>query len=122
MRTKFCPLRAIAAFTFLALAGSAHAEPGSVGFSIAVSTNGIFSPTLNQAKITAVRPGSPAETAGIKKDDLITQIEDCKIPGCPGSTAKTLLDKEAGQVLKLKVKTEGQTERDAIITLGKKPS
>jgi len=104
------------------VAATAHAEPGSIGFSLAVSTNGFFSPTIEQAKITAVKPSSPAEAAGLRAGDLITRLEDCKIPGCPGGTAKSLMDKEAGQTLRMTIQREGQAEREVVITLGKKAS
>ena len=100
----------------------AQAESGSLGISLSISTDGIFSPTLEQAKITAVKPNSPAEAAGLRANDLITRIEDCKIPGCPGSTAKKLMDKEAGQTLRLTIQREGQPEREVVVTLGKKGS
>lgn len=112
--------RSFIAIAMCLTAGLVQAEPGSIGFSIAISANGIFSPTLEQAKITAVKPNSPAEAAGLRANDLITRIEDCKIPGCPGSTAKKLMDKEAGQTLRLTILREGQTEREVVITLGKK--
>lgn len=98
----------------------AHAEPGSLGISLAISTNGILSTTLEQAKITAVKPNSPAEAAGLRANDLITRIEDCKIPGCSGSTATKLMGKEAGQTLRLTIQREGQPEREVVVTLGKK--
>lgn len=100
----------------------AHAEPGSLGISIAISADGIFSPKVEKAKITAVKAGSPAEAAGLRANDLITRIEDCKIPGCPGGTAKKLMDKEAGQTLRLTIQREGEAEREVVITLGKKSS
>jgi C-terminal processing protease CtpA/Prc len=112
--------RALLAIVLCLTVCAAQAEPGSIGFSIAVSTNGIFSPTLEQAKITAVKPNSPAEAAGLRANDLITRIEDCKIPGCPGGTATKLMDKEAGQTLRLTIQREGQAEREVVITLGKK--
>jgi C-terminal processing protease CtpA/Prc len=109
--------------TLLALTSClAQAEPGSLGISIAISTDGIFSTTLEQAKITAVKPNSPSEAAGLRANDLITRIEDCKIPGCPGGTAKKLMDKEAGQTLRLTIQREGQPEREVAIILGKKGS
>ena len=56
------------------------------------------------------------------KLDLIARVEDCKIPGCPGGTVKSLMDKEAGQTLRLTIQREGQAEREVVITLGKKSS
>lgn len=88
----------------------ANADPGSIGFSLAVSVEGIFSPKVSRAEIKKVDAGSPAEAAGLRPGDLITQIDDCKVPGCPGGKAKALLAKEAGQVLKLRVLRDGKEQ------------
>lgn len=110
------------AAAWFCVAAVAHAEPGSIGISLAITANGFFSPTVEQAKITAVKPNSAAEAAGLRAGDLITRVEDCKIPGCPGGTAKSLMDKEAGQTLRLTIQREGQAEREVVVTLGKKTS
>lgn len=105
-RTTPVTFFAIAALMALA-APSLRAEPGSIGFSLAVSVEGIFSPRVKRAEIKTVDTGSPAERAGLLPGDLITRIDDCAIPGCPGSEAKALLAKEAGQVLRLTVMRDG---------------
>lgn len=112
--------RALVVFVFGAVCGMAQAEPGALGISLAVSTSGILSPNIEQAKITAVKPNSPAEAAGLRVNDLITRVEDCKIPGCPGGTATKLMGKEAGQTLRLTIQREGQPEREVVVTMGKK--
>lgn len=107
---------------FFAAINSAQAEAGTIGMSTAVSVDGIFSPTVSRIEVKAVTPGAPAETAGLRAGDLITQIEDCKIPGCPGSTAKALMAKEPGQLLRLTVTREGQAAHEISIRVGKPAS
>lgn len=118
--SKMTHAKHLLAVVLVVAAGLAAAEPGSLGISIAVSTSGILSPNLEQVKITAVKPSSPAEAAGLRANDLITRIEDCKIPGCPGTTATKLMGKEAGQTLRLTIQREGQAEREVVVTMGKK--
>lgn len=93
---------------WLALAATlAQAESGSRGFSLAVSVEGSFSPKVVRAEVKKVDAGSPAEAAGLQPGDLITRIDDCAIPGCPGNWTKALLAKEAGQALQLTVLRDG---------------
>ena len=112
--TKRVSLGVIAACMALA-APLANAESGSIGFSLAVSVDGVFSPKVSRAEIKQVNAGSPAESAGLRPGDLITQIDDCKVPGCPGGKAKALLAKEAGQVLKLKVLRDGKEQEFTLL-------
>ena len=120
MNLRHSARRGLMAVALCLTAGFAQAEPSSTGLSIAISASGIFNPTLEQAKVVAVKPNSAAEAAGLQAGDLITRIEDCKIPGCPGSRAKALMDKKAGQTLRLTILREGQAERDVVITMVKK--
>lgn len=98
------------------------AEPGSIGISLSVTADGSFIPTLTEIKVEAVKPNSAAEAAGLQAGDLFTSIDGCKIPGCAGSRAKTLMDKEAGQTLRLTFTREGQAAREVTITLRMKSS
>lgn len=96
-----------------------RAEPGSIGFSLAVSVDGFFSPKVARAEITQVKAGSAAEAAGLQPGDLLTRIEDCAIPGCPGGKAKELLAKEAGALLRLTVLRDG-SEREVTVRVAAK--
>ncbi|WP_269530804.1 PDZ domain-containing protein [Chitinimonas sp. BJYL2] len=99
----------------------ALAGEGSVGISVSVSVDGIFSPTLKAATIKEVKPGSPAEDAGVKAGDLIRKIDDCAIPGCPGSRAKTLMDKAPGEILRLTLERADKRVEEVSIKVGRKP-
>jgi len=112
--------RTLAAIAIALTCTIAQAEPGLLGISISVSTSGILSSNIEQAKITVVKPNSPAEAAGLRVNDLITRVEDCKIPGCSGMTATKLMGKEAGQTLRLTIQREGQPEREVVVIMGKK--
>ncbi len=114
------PIKYVTAVSLLFAASSAIAEEGSIGMSVEIGVDGIFKPNIAQAKVKEAFNGSPAEAAGIRPGDLITRIEDCKIPGCPASKAKTLMAKEPGQLLKLTVLHEDKTEQEITIKVGKK--
>ncbi len=122
MRIKNFLAGALSSLLFFGAINSAQGETGSIGMSTAVSVDGIFSPTVSRIEVKAVTPGAPAEVAGLRAGDLITQIEDCKVPGCPGSTAKALMTKEPGQVLRLTVTREGQATHEILVRVGKPAS
>ncbi|MEY4729403.1 MAG: hypothetical protein RL020_561 [Pseudomonadota bacterium] len=115
-----CHIRIIIALCLALVSTFALAEEGSIGIGVETSVDGIFSPTLAVAKIIKVIPGSPAESAGVRVGDLITSIEDCKIPGCPGNKAKSLMAKEPGQTLKLTLLREDKTTQEVMIQVIKK--
>jgi S1-C subfamily serine protease len=80
-----------------------------LGFGIAVATDGFFSTTLAEVKVSSVKPGSPSERAGLKVGDLIVEMNGKPIKGANGPAMKKALGAvEPGQTVVLKVQRAGQ--------------
>ena len=104
-------VRTLAALAAVALSFGAFAAQARLGFSVAVNTDGLFSHTLKQVRITAVAPGAPAEQAGLKVDDDVQSINDVRIAGADGSKIMDMVHAvQPGEHLKLKV-LRGGVER-----------
>ena len=89
---------------FLCITAAQAAGKPSIGFSLAVETDGFFSTTLKKVTITAVKPGLPAEKAGLLAGDEIVAANDLPIAGTPGGKLSELMDNvKPGDHLKLRV-------------------
>jgi C-terminal processing protease CtpA/Prc len=113
------PLLAFACTALVALAAQAAGKP-SIGFSLAVETDGFFSTTLKKVTITAVKPGLPAEKAGLQAGDEIVAANDLPIAGTPGAKLSALMDNiKPGDHLKLRVH-RGSGEQLADVVVGER--
>ncbi len=113
------PLLAFACTAFLALAAQAAGKP-SIGFSLSVETDGFFSTTLKKVTITAVKPGLPAEKAGLQVGDEIVAADDIPIAGTPGGKLSDLMNNaKPGDHLKLRVH-RGSGEQLVDIVVGER--
>jgi C-terminal processing protease CtpA/Prc len=86
-------------------ASAAHAAGKPViGLSLSIETDGFFSTTLKKVTITAVKPGLPAEKAGLLAGDEIVAADDIAIAGAPGSKLSGLMENaKPGDHLRLRV-------------------
>ena len=90
--------------TLLCAAAAQAAGKPSIGFSLSVETDGFFSTTLKKVTITGVKPGLPAEKAGLQAGDEIVAANDIPVAGTPGSKLSALMDNaKPGDHLKLRV-------------------
>ena len=69
--------------------------------------------------IAQVKPGSPAETAGVKVGDVLTMVEDQPV-GSPLDVAGALRDKKPGDQVELKVVRAGRP-RSLLVELAERP-
>jgi C-terminal processing protease CtpA/Prc len=109
-------LLALAGATLFAAAVQAAGKP-MIGFSLSVETDGFFSTTLKKVTITAVKPGLPAEKAGLQAGDEIVAANDIPIAGTPGSKLSGLMDNaKPGDHLKLRVhRASGEQVVDVVV-------
>jgi C-terminal processing protease CtpA/Prc len=88
----------------LCAVGAQAAGKPVIGLSLSVETDGFFSTTLKKVTITAVKPGLPAEKAGLLAGDEIVAANDIPVAGTPGSKLSGLMnDAKPGDHLKLRV-------------------
>ena len=86
-----------------AAAAQAAGKP-VIGMSVSVETDGFFSTTLKKLTVTAVKPGAPAEKAGLLAGDEIVAANDIPVAGTPGSKLSGLMENaKPGDHLKLRV-------------------
>jgi C-terminal processing protease CtpA/Prc len=90
--------------TLLCAAAAQAAGKPVIGMSVSVETDGFFSTTLKKLTVTAVKPGAPAEQAGLQAGDEIVAANDIPVAGTPGSKLSALMDNaKPGDHLKLRV-------------------
>jgi len=98
-------LRHLLVLAALAASFCACAAQARLGFSVSVSTDGLFSSTLKQVTITAVTPGAPAEAAGLLVGDDVEAVNDVPIVGTSGSKIMDIIHAvQPGEHLRLKVR------------------
>ena len=114
--------RLLLAFSALLLSVSAAQAAGKpvIGMSLAVETDGFFSTTLKKVTITAVKPGMPAEKAGLMVGDEVVAANDIPIAGTPGSKLSGVMENaKPGEHLRLRVH-RGADEKLVDITVGER--
>ena len=90
--------------TLLAVPFAHAAGKPSIGLSFSIETDGMFSTTLRKVTVTAVKPGLPAEKAGVLAGDEVVAANDIPIAGTPGGRLKDVLENaKPGDHLTLKV-------------------
>jgi len=104
---------------FLATAAHAAGKP-VIGISFSIETDGLFSTTLKKVTVTSVKPGLPAEKAGVLAGDEIVAANDIPIVGTPGGKLKDVLENaKPGDHLKLRVH-RGSAEQLCDILVGER--
>lgn len=93
------------------VAGTSSSAVGA-GISTVKDTDG-------NMEVTEVAPGSPAETAGIKKGDVIISIDDKEVVRITYTAAVSLLEGEEGSTVKFKVlrPAEKEGEQSQVLTI-----
>jgi len=102
--------RTVLALSVIALASTvAHAAGKPViGISFSIETDGFFSTTLKKVTITSVKPGLPAEKAGLLAGDEVVSANEIPIAGTPGSKLSDVIgNAKPGDHLKLRVHRGG---------------
>ena len=116
------PARKLATLAWAVLLVTAAHATGKpmIGLSLSVETDGFFSTTLKKVTITAVKPGLPAEKAGLQAGDEIVAANDIPIAGTPGSRLSGVMENaKPGDHLKLRVH-RGSGEQVVDIVVGER--
>jgi hypothetical protein len=88
----------------------------SSGYGAYLGTVPDMSENPGGVRLTGVRAGSPAEHAGLKSNDIITQIGDMAVPDLQGMT-NALRAHRAGDVVEIRFLRDGAEQRVSV-TLG----
>lgn len=102
----------------LLAATTAHAAGKPViGISFSIETDGFLSTTLKKVTVTSVKPGLPAEKAGVLAGDEVVAANDIPIVGTPGGKLKDVLENaKPGDHLKLRVhRGSGEQVIDVVV-------
>lgn len=103
--------------TFEAQGGSFQRPYIGVRYSMIDEETATTQDLVEGAYVDSVVNDSPADTAGIEADDIITQIDGTKIDGSKDdSLARVILRKKVGDTVKLTVWRDGET-REVSLTL-----
>jgi C-terminal processing protease CtpA/Prc len=88
-----------------------------MGFGVSVETDGFFSTTLKKVTITDVKPGLPADKAGLKVGDELVAADDIPVVGASGLKLRALIDNaKPGDHLKLRVhRASGEQVVDVVV-------
>jgi len=109
--------RTVVAIAALAAAAAHAAGKPVIGISFSIETDGFFSTTLKKVTVAAVKPGLPAEKAGVLAGDEIVAANDIPIAGTPGGKLKDVLENaRPGDHLKLRVhRASGEQVVDIVV-------
>jgi hypothetical protein len=105
-----------APLTFVNVPPPAPVAGASSGYGAYLGTVPDMSENPGGVRLTGVRAGSPAETAGLKGDDIITQIGETAVTDLQAMT-KALRQHRPGDVVEIRYLREG-TEQRVSVTLG----
>ena len=111
----------ILALTQAFISSVVAAEKGTLGFSLKIDASGIFSPTVNSAKIASIVPNSPAAEQHLAVGDEIVQIESTEVSGHKASELKPLIQKQVGETVHLKLKRPNGETYSATLVAVKPP-
>ena len=111
-------LRGLALPLLLAAAGAATAQaPGKpIGFSIEVSTDGLFSTTVQKVVVTNVVPDSQAQASGLVVGDELVKVQGLVVPGNSATTLKPAMAFVPGVPKKLVFKHGNGAEYEVTFT------
>jgi C-terminal processing protease CtpA/Prc len=107
----------LASLVWLSLATVTLAGEGSLGFAVDLEGEGFFmNPLVKKLVVSEVTKGSIAEAAGMKKGDLILQVDGKNIAGTRALALRPLMKLNPGETRTLRLKHADGTEVDARIT------
>lgn len=91
-------------------------------FGMAINTNISWKMELESATLREVVAQSPAAKAGLANGDAIVRIENCAIPGCGVRKAQKLIEREAGEKLRLELQRADGSRYQATLTAEPRPA
>lgn len=107
----------LASVVWLSLTAATLAAEGSLGFAVDLEAEGFFlNPVVTKLVVSGVTKGSIAEAAGMKKGDLILQVDGQSVAGQRALSLRPMMKLNPGETRTLRLKHTDGTESDARIT------
>ncbi|MEN3371248.1 MAG: hypothetical protein V7609_3391 [Verrucomicrobiota bacterium] len=100
---------------------AAAADKGWFGFGLKVAADGFFNPTVISITVESIAPHSPAAEQHIAVGDQIIQVENTEVPGHKASELKPLMQKQAGETIRLRLKRQAGETYSVTLTAVKAP-
>lgn len=114
MRRRISHLAAVTLLAAASLSASAQSKP--LGFSLQVSTDGIFSPKVVKAVVGQVQEDSQAKAAGLSVGDELIRIEGVEVPGNGAYALKPHMEFVPGKPKRLVFKRADGATYEATLT------
>ena len=100
-------------------ATAADSGRGRLGFTVYVEVDGSYSkPILKSVRVQEIEPNSPAETAGLKIDDLILRVQGKPLAGANAREVAAMIQVPPGERLQLVVHGSDGAQRHVTIVAG----
>jgi C-terminal processing protease CtpA/Prc len=116
---KLFPL--VLLFTFVWTSMATAAEKGWFGFGLKIEGSGFLSLTIKSATVESIAPHSPAAEQHLAVGDEIIQVEETTVPGCRAWGLKSLMQKQVGESVHLRLKRPGGEIYSVTLTAVKNP-
>lgn len=104
----------IAALCMACSAAAAQSKP--LGFSLQVSTEGLFSPKVVKAVVGQVQDGSQAKAAGLTMGDELIRVEGIDVPGNQAFTLKPHMEFVPGKPKRMTFKRADGSRYEVTLT------
>jgi C-terminal processing protease CtpA/Prc len=108
-------------FTFVCTSMVTAGEKGWFGFGLKVAADGFFNPTVKSITVESIAPNSPASKQPIAVGDEIIQVENTPVPGHKASELKPLMQKQVGEIIRLRLKHAAGEIYSVTLTAVKNP-
>ncbi|MEC5077987.1 PDZ domain-containing protein [Xanthomonas oryzae] len=97
-------------------------DKGWFGLSFAVESQGVsLNPTLTSVTIDAVKPASPAATAGLQVGDAIVSAQGIAVAGSKADVRKQAVNRKVGETLRVVIVRGAAKPREVTLVAARRP-
>ncbi|MGD3043689.1 PDZ domain-containing protein [Xanthomonas oryzae] len=97
-------------------------DQGWFGLSFAVESQGFsLNPTLTSVTIDAVKPASPAATAGLQVGDAIVSAQGIAVAGSKADVRKQAVNRKVGETLCVVIVRGAAKPREVTLVAARRP-
>ncbi|OWB24319.1 PDZ domain-containing protein [Xanthomonas oryzae pv. oryzicola] len=97
-------------------------DKGWFGLSFALESQGVsLNPTLTSVTIDAVKPASPAATAGLQVGDAIVSAQGIAVAGSKADVRKQAVNRKVGETLRVVIVRGAAKPREVTLVAARRP-